>query len=148
MVKSKRFKPIVDLAHDSEREAAKALGAALQRLNDGREQLRQLYAYREEYGQRLQQAGNQGMSGQKLNEYRYFMVKIDAAIESQTTVVEQLQVALEEKKQFWFAKRGRSKALDTVLDHYLQNEARQLDKREQREQDDRSGSNGRDSDNK
>lgn len=146
MVKSKRFKPIVDLAHDSEREAAKALGAALQKLNDSRAQLQQLHAYREEYAQRLQQTGQQGMSGQKLHEYRHFMTKIDAAIESQKGVVAQAEAALEEKKQFWFARRGRSKALDSVLDHYLKDERRQRDRREQREQDDRSGRNGRDGD--
>lgn len=142
MVKSKRFKPIVELAHDSEREAAKALGAALKRLNEGREQLRQLHAYREEYAQRLQQTGSAGMSGQQLHEYRHFLAKIDTAIESQGGVVTQMQEALEEKKQFWFARRGRSRALDSVLDHYLEQERAQLDKREQREQDDRSGRNG------
>jgi flagellar FliJ protein len=139
MVNSKRFKPIADLARDSEREAAKALGAALQRLNDSKEQLQQLYSYREEYAQRLQQTGQQGMSAQKLNEYRHFITKVNAAIESQTAVVEQTQAALEEKKKFWFAKRGRSKAMDSVLDHYLEDERKQLDKREQREQDDRHG---------
>jgi flagellar protein FliJ len=142
MVKSKRIKPIADLARDSEREAAKALGAALQRLNESREQLQQLHAYREEYAQRLQQTGQQGMSAQQLNEYRHFITKIGAAIESQTTVVEQAQAALEEKKKFWFAKRGRSKALDSVLDHYLDDEKKQLEKREQREQDDRAGRSG------
>ena len=142
MVKSKRFKPIAELARSSERDAAKALGKALQRLNDAKEQLRQLIAYREEYAQRLQQAGTAGMSGQQFNEYRHFIVKIGAAIDSQTNVVEQSQKALEEKKKFWFAKRGRSKALDSVLDHYLEQERHQHDKREQREQDDRYGRGG------
>ena len=32
MVKSKRFEPIANLARDSEREAAKALGSALKNL--------------------------------------------------------------------------------------------------------------------
>ncbi len=146
MVKSKRFKPIVELAHNSEREAAKALGVALQHLHESEAQLRQLQAYREEYEQRLQQAGNHGMSGQQLNEYRHFIVKIGAAIESQQATLEQTQTVLDEKKKFWFSKRGRSKALDSVLDHYLEDEQRQLDKREQREQDDRSG-NGRDIEN-
>ncbi len=147
MDNSKRFKPIVDLAHDAERQAARALGTALQRLNESKEQQRQLYSYRDEYAQRLQQAGNEGISGQKLNEYRHFMAKIDAAITSQMAVVEKAQVILDEKKQFWFAKRGRSKALDSVLDHYLEQERRDLDRRDQREQDDRAGRNGQESGN-
>lgn len=144
MVKSKRFQPIVDLAHDSEREAAKALGQALQRLDDARKQLQQLMGYREEYAQQLQQSGRQGINAQKLNEYRHFMAKIDAAIDAQKGTVATTEQLLEEKKKFWFAKRGRSKALDSVLDRYLESEQRQRDKKDQREQDDRASRGGRD----
>ncbi len=139
MENSKRFKPIVDLAHDSERQAARALGVALQKLNESKEQLDQLNSYREEYTQRLQQAGVHGMSGQQLNEYHGFMAKIDAAITSQKSTIEKMQVILEDKKKFWSSKRGRSKALDSVLDSYLKKEQLKIDKRDQREQDDRAG---------
>ena len=139
MENSKRFKPIVDLAHDSERQAARALGAALQKLNESKEQLDQLNSYREEYTQRLQQAGVHGMSGQQLNEYHGFMAKIDAAITSQKSTIEKMQVILEDKKKFWSSKRGRSKALDSVLVSYLKKEQVKIDKRDQREQDDRAG---------
>lgn len=144
MNNSKRFKPIVDMAHDSERQAARALGTALQRLDESEQQLSQLHRYRDEYIQRLQQVGTQGMSGQQLNEYRNFMAKIDTAITSQTATVAQMLQILDEKKNFWFSKRGRSKALDSVLDSYLKQEQTKLDKRDQREQDDRAGRNSGD----
>ncbi len=138
MARSKRFKPIVKLAQNSERDAAKALGEALKRLNDNVHQLHQLHLYQEEYHQRLHSDGSQGMSAQQMNEYRGFLAKITAAIESQEKAIETAKLELEEKKQFWFAKRGRSKALDKVLDRYVEEESRQQERRLQKEIDDRA----------
>jgi len=138
MVKSKRIEPIVNMAHDSEREAAKALGDALQLLDKSVQQLDQLKGYREEYHQRLTSSGEAGMNAQTMNEFRSFIAKLTQAIQQQEAVVEQAQRHLEAKKQYWFARRGHSKALDTVLDRYLQREQRQERKREQRELDEHS----------
>ncbi|MFC1750161.1 flagellar export protein FliJ [Pseudomonadota bacterium] len=139
MARSKRIKPIVSMAHNLEREAARALGEALAYLDENVKQLNLLFTYREEYNQKLQASGSQGMSGQELNEYRQFIKKIADAIENQQKAIDQAKQNLEEKKQFWFAKRGRSKALDKVLDRYLDDERRQQEKRLQKELDDRAG---------
>ncbi len=138
MVRSKRFKPIVNLAHNTEREAAKALGDALNRLAQSEQQLNQLYAYREEYHEKFNVSGSQGMTAQQMNEYRHFIEKITDAIDKQKKVIEQARIHLTEKKNFWFAKRGRSKALDNVLERYLKEEARQQERRLQKEIDDRA----------
>lgn len=138
MVKSKRFEPIANLARDSEREAAKALGGALKNLDDQVEQLDNLMRYQADYNQRLNSDASTGMNAQKMNEYIEFLSKLSIAIERQEQVIEHAKQALEEKKLFWFSKRGRSKALDSVLERYVQDEAKQLDKREQNELDDRN----------
>ena len=138
MVRSKRIKPIVNMAHDMEREAARALGEALKGLSDSERQLNLLFSYRDEYSEKLKSCGSQGMTAQALNEYRHFMAKINDAIENQKASVEQAQRRLDEKKEFWFAKRGSSQALDKVLDRYLDEERKQQDKRAQKEIDDRS----------
>ena len=138
MVKSKRFEPIVNLAHNSEREAAKALGDALQNLDAQVEQLQALIRYQADYNQRLNSTASSGMNAQKLNEYIGFLAKLTGAIEQQEQAIEHAKRVLEEKKQFWFSKRGRSRALDSVLDRYIQDEAKQFEKREQRELDDRN----------
>lgn len=139
MVRSKRIKPIVKMAHNTERDAARALGEALGYLDENVKQLNLLFSYREEYNQKLQASGSEGMTGQALNEYRQFMAKIADAIENQQKAIDQARQDLEQKKQFWFAKRGRSKALDKVLDRYLEDERRQLERRQQKELDDRAG---------
>jgi len=138
MVKSKRFEPIANLARNSEREAATALGSALQNLDEQVEQLANLIRYQTDYNQRLNSSASAGMNAQKLNEYIEFLAKLSTAIEQQQQTIVHARQVLEEKKLFWFSKRGRSRALDSVLDRYLQDEAKQLDKREQRELDDRN----------
>ena len=136
MVKSKRIEPIVNMAHDSEREAAKALGDALQAYEGSVQQLHQLQQYRQEYHDKLSSSGGVGMNAQSLVEFRSFIAKLGLAIDQQQEAVEQARLALEEKKQFWFGRRGRSKALDKVLDKHLLREQQQQNKREQRELDD------------
>lgn len=138
MGKSKRIEPIANLAKNSERDAAKALGDALRQLNEQLEQLDNLNNYKLDYNQRLSSSGSKGMNVQTMNEYREFIAKLTLAIEQQQQVIEQAKQVLEEKKRFWFARRGRYKALDSVLDRYIQNEQKQLDKKDQRELDDRN----------
>lgn len=138
MVKSKRFEPIANLAHDSERKAAKVLGSALKNLDEQVEQLDNLICYQVDYNQRLNSSASSGMNAQNLNEYIEFLSKLSTAIERQEQVVEQAKKNLQEKKQFWFSKRGRFKALDSVLERYIQDEAKQLEKREQSDLDDRN----------
>lgn len=136
MEKSKRIEPIVNLAKSSEKEAVKALGEALQVLNSQTEQLNQLIGYKAEYAERLSLSGGKGINVQQLNEYRSFIDKLTLAIDQQSQVVNQAKENLDAKKRFWFAKRGRSKALDAVLDRYLEDELHQLEKKEQSEIDD------------
>ncbi|ALP52677.1 hypothetical protein Tel_05665 [Candidatus Tenderia electrophaga] len=138
MADSRRFEPIADLARNSEREAAKALGQALQQLEAHQAQLQQLIDYQAEYRRRLSDSASQGMNAQALNEYREFVAKLAQAIDRQERVVEQLRRELEDSKRYWFAKRGHSKALDMVLERYIKSERRALEKKEQRDHDDRN----------
>ncbi len=112
MKRSKRLKPIAGLAHNSEREAAKALGQAVQVLNEGRDRLEQLKQYRQEYIARYEAMGSSGVSVAKINDYRAFLVKLRGAIQEQEKVVITASTELQERRRFWFSKRGDSKALD------------------------------------
>ena len=136
MKKSKRIKPVVDLAHHHERDAAKILGQALTEVNRHEQQLVQLKQYQDEYAERFNAAGQVGESISKLNDFLAFLTKIKGAVKAQEQAVEAARSVLEEKKQFWFSKRGRSKALDGVLDKYVKEERELVAKKEQKEQDD------------
>ncbi len=138
MPKSKRIEPIAHLAKTSERDAAKALGEALGQLNEQLEQLNNLKTFKLDYYERLNSSGSKGMNVQTMNEFREFIAKLTLAIDQQENVVQKAKQTLEEKKRFWFSRRGRCKALDSVLDRYIQSEQKHLDKKDQREIDDRN----------
>jgi len=135
-MRSKRFKPVVEHAQHLEKEAAKALGDAAQRLQEAQAQLEQLQDYCQEYNDRYQQVGQLNSGPRRLLDYQAFMAKLNTALVQQTEVVSSAVASLEEVKQFWLAKRGRSKALDGVLTGYIDEEIKAEEKKEQRATDD------------
>lgn len=137
-MRSKRFRPIVQHAQRLEQDAAKALGQAQRGVTDAELRLKQLRDYRQEYAQRFTQQGAQGLSAEQLLDYRSFMEKLNVAIVQQQQNVVRAEQAMHQCRQYWFARRGRSKLLDNVLDRYVQAEVSQASKKEQREMDDRS----------
>jgi flagellar FliJ protein len=138
MKKSKRFMPVVDLAHDAERKAAEALGSCLRKHEQSLIKLDDLRRYHKEYILQFSLIGQSGISSTKAVDYRLFLDKLKQAIEQQEKMLEQVQVDLENSKAFWFAQRGRSKALDNVLTRYIADERKMQEKREQIEQDERN----------
>lgn len=138
MKKSKRLTPVVDLAHDAERKAAVSLGAALKKYEQAISRLRDLKQYHNEYVRQFSLVGRAGISSSKAVDYRLFLEKLKQAIEQQEMAIEQTLHDLESSKVFWFAQRGRSKALDNVLARYIADERKIQEKREQIEQDDRN----------
>lgn len=127
---------MVDLAHNDERDAAKILGEALANVNRHVQQLEQLKRYQAEYAERFNSVGQGGETSNKINDFLVFLEKVKGAVKAQESELERARADLEQKKQFWFSKRGRSKALDVVLEKYVQEERMQEDKREQKELDD------------
>lgn len=138
MKKSKRFMPVVDLAHDAERKAAEALGACLRKYEQSLNKLNDFRRYHNEYARQFSFIGQSGISSSKAVDYRLFLDKLKQAIEQQEKVIEQAHIDLERSKAFWFAQRGRSKALDNVLTRYIVDERKIQEKREQIEQDERN----------
>jgi len=127
---------VVEHAQHLEKQAAKALGEAHQRLQEAQAQLQQLNIYRQEYNDRFHQFSHNSPGPQRLLDYQAFMAKLNEAVAQQTVAIETAERSLHEVKQFWLAKRGRSKALDGVLNGYLAAEAREAERKEQRANDD------------
>ena len=136
--RSKQFKPVVDHAHHLEQEAARALGEANQRVAAALNQLDQLGRYRDEYLQQFHALSERGgVDPGRLRDFQAFLAKLNDALTQQQQALESARQQREEVRRFWLAKRGRSKALDSVLHRYIEEEIYLETKREQRETDDR-----------
>ncbi len=137
MTKSERVKPIVKVAQNREREAARVF-ADSQRIFQEREQrLMEVRRYREEYLENYQARGRSGMSAQQMRTYRNFLHKLDTAIQQQEHLVQDAQSALAQQKARWMEKHVRTQALDNMRTRYVTQEQREVQRLEQKESDER-----------
>lgn len=143
MTRSERMQPVVQVAETRERTAAKALGACQQELREQEERMAQLQAYRMEYMQRFQTAGQTGINGAGLREWQQFLASLDTAIEQQRRQVELIRRRCEEKRQEWLRLRGKQKAVEKVVARYRADELHTAAKREQKESDEFAQRKGR-----
>ncbi|RRQ20920.1 flagellar export protein FliJ [Thiohalobacter thiocyanaticus] len=135
MTRSKRIKPVVDVAERREQEQARRLGAAQRELEQQRQQLDQLIQYRDEYARQFENAGNTGLSVARLQDYRVFLARLNQAIDQQRQRISQSEQACEQQRQHWLASRTRAQALDKVADRYREEENQAQERRDQTESD-------------
>lgn len=131
-MRSKRMQPVARHAESIEQKAVQVFARAQQDLADMENQLQQLLSYREEYARQL---SGQGMNIQRMRDYQAFLQKITVAIDQAYVEIEKRSLAVEQKKNAWLKCRGRSKALNMVVEKYIHEEYQQQERREQKEQD-------------
>ena len=137
MHSSKRLEPVANLAKQNEKIAAREHGDMLNAFQQQQHQLDELIAYRKQYFEKFQRAGETGLSIVQLRDYHLFLAKLDQAINQQRQQVMQDQSACQQSQEKWIDRRSRSKMIDKVVEHRADQEALAEQHREQREIDDR-----------
>lgn len=135
MKKSNRLKPVQRLSEAREQDAAKALGDSNRHVSEQEQRLADLENYREEYARYYQQRGEQGVTAAKLMELQRFLHNLNKAIEQQQQVVAMARQRSEQSKQQWNSARGKSQALDKVVERYRKEEDRSASRQEQKDND-------------
>ena len=135
MKKSNRLKPVQRLSEAREQDAAKALGDSNRHVSEQEQRLADLENYREEYARYYQQRGEQGVTAAKLMELQRFLHNLNKAIEQQQQVVAMAKQRSEQSKQQWNSARGKSQALDKVVERYRKEEDRSASRQEQKDND-------------
>ena len=143
MTRSKRMKPVVKVAGERERNAARVLGECRRRLAEQEEKLRQLQVYREDYARQFQDAAGQGLGAARLQDYRSFLARLNEAIRQQQQVVEQQRAECARQQDRWRDTRTHAKALDKVVERYRSEEHRMASRREQHDSDERAARGAR-----
>jgi flagellar FliJ protein len=138
MTSSARLKPVHGFAERKEQDAARAFGETQQRLQSETDKLEQLRQYRREYLERFHAAARQGIPARRVLDYQAFIAKLDEAIGEQEKLLGYARDSNSRAKNQWMEKQSRSKALGKVVENHQQRERIELDKREQRDQDERS----------
>jgi len=138
MSPSKRFKPVLRVAESNERNAAHQFGDSQRYMQEQEAKLGELRQYHDEYLERFNTASRNGINAAQLREYQAFLAKLDLAIKEQEAVVQASDKNQSVKKELWQQKHIRSKVLDNVMQRYQAEEKRILEKREQKEADEKN----------
>ncbi len=143
MTKIKRFKQLEQMAENACDKAGRALGEAQDSHSREQAQLEQLTDFFDEYRERFQRAGASGMNARQLGDFRAFFRQLDSAIEAQRQTLVDLGVQVTERQTQWIEKHQRNQSLSQALEQVQKEQLLQRNKREQKEQDERSGFTGK-----
>ncbi|HRL20484.1 flagellar export protein FliJ [Alcaligenes sp. SDU_A2] len=126
---------LVELTQNQVDEA----GRQLQELNSQREnaatQLDTLQNYRQDYAQRLLDAGQTGLSMANYHNFRRFIATLDDAISQQNKIILSLEGKIQEGRQHWHAQQQRLNAYETLIDRRLLEQQRHQQRMDQRASD-------------
>jgi flagellar FliJ protein len=138
---ARRFtlQPLIEHAESQSDEAARRLHELKMRWQGAEEKLRQLEAYQGEYHNRLQQAGQRGLSATALREYQVFLGKLADAIQLQRYEIENRKLDWERGREEWMDCQRRLKAYETLRQRHLVKEAARDTRIEQKELDEHVG---------
>ncbi|SEQ18201.1 flagellar FliJ protein [Ectothiorhodospira magna] len=139
VTRSKRMEPVLQVADGRQQQAAQRLGQSQQTLDERLNRLEELSSYRDEYALHFESRSGLGMTALSARDYRLFLHRLNEAIEQQARLVETARRELETSRGHWVEARGKTTALNRVVEQFQREELRQQDRREQFEQDDRSG---------
>ena len=135
MKRVKRMQPVLRIAELEAEKAGRLLAHAQQRLLAEDSKLVQLGEYQQEYRQRLQTAGRQGLTVDRLRLFDGFHQQLDTAMAHQKTVITAHHQEIEVLRKQWQQLDIRHKSLQKMLER-LQSEANAAQARnEQRNHD-------------
>ena len=133
-----RLAPVVDMAESAEKAAAQRLGHFQGQVNLANSKLGDLENFRGEYQAQWVERGSQGVSGQWLRNYQYFLGQLETAVGQQRQSLVWHQNNLDKARETWQTAYARVEGLRKLVQRYA-DEARQLeDKREQKLMDELS----------
>jgi flagellar FliJ protein len=145
MKRSKRLQVIVDLKANQEQQALQTFGKCQGQHQEAVKQIEHLTNYRQEYLDKFNVKGSAGVSIHQLQEFRAFVIKLDTAIAGQEKVLQDLTEKLTKKRKVWLQAHQKTNSLQKVQDSAVNMEQIQVEKREQKEQDERASRTGRSS---
>lgn len=128
----RRMAPVLDMALDEERKAARTLGECQQQLAEADGRLRDLEHYAGEYEKGWTQRGSQGVGRDWLVNYQRFMSQMQSAIEQQKQTLEWHQQSLERARENWRQRYQRVEALRKLIERYQEEARARADKQEQK----------------
>lgn len=137
MNRAKRMAPVQTLVDDTERKLATSLAAHERRVIESQNKLNELVRYRGEYEKQLTQRASGGIAATDLRDYQVFLARLTEAIKQQQGIVQRTATERDAERLRWQEAARRVKAIGHVVTQWQVEEQRVMDRRDQRETDER-----------
>ena len=134
MMKSKRFKPIQEIASNSAQDLSRAMAEAGRKVAELERQLQQLQSYRDEYVRKSAQS-TAPVDAVKLQNYRTFLDRLGEALRQHHRTLDNAKAEYEKRRAAWSEKRIEAESLGRAVERFRKEEQHDADRREQREGD-------------
>lgn len=131
--RSRKIGKVATLAAAEERRFGQIAGRSRQHLNEQRDRLGELNAFRHDYAKKNSITST--VSSAHWQDYQIFLHRLDAAVSAQQQIVRECEQNLEIHRQHWMAKRQRLESLERVLEKYTVEDNIHLDRIEQKRLD-------------
>lgn len=133
--RSKRFKPIHNLAQQKEDVAAQTLGKMQRELSSHQLKLGELQGFYQDYTERFNRQGVKGMSIIQVQSYQKFISQLEVAIIEQKKHISRVAEACDSSRADWTQERQKTQVLEKVISRFQKQEQKMDNRREQRQSD-------------
>ena len=129
---------LIELAQSKTDEATRRLGQLQSAHTSAASKLDMLLQYRQEYLDQMQSQMSIGMPSSHLRNFQSFIATLNGAIEQQRALTLQANTRLVHGRSDWQSTKRRLSSFDTLADRARQQAMLVLNKRDQRDSDERS----------
>ena len=129
---------LIELAQSKTDEATRRLGELQSVHTSAAAKLELLLQYRQDYLDQLHVQMREGLPSAHLRNFQQFIDTLDGAIEQQRSVTLQADLRLAHGRSDWQHTKRRLNSFDTLANRAHQQEALAVNKREQRDSDERT----------
>lgn len=138
MTRAKRLEPVQDIVSDAQRRLAQSLAAHERRVTEAESKLQDLQHYKSDYERQFAERAGGGMGVTDLRDYQAFLGRLSEAIRQQHGIVQRVRAERDAERCRWQEAAKRAKALDHVVERWHSEERKAIERREQRETDERA----------
>ncbi|HTX23760.1 MAG TPA: flagellar export protein FliJ [Steroidobacteraceae bacterium] len=135
---SKQLQVVQRVTDSEERRRAERLAARERRLTECEAKLAELTAYETNYAREFAERAGRGIDGARLRAFQTFLTRLAEAVRQQAEIVDRARTERNAERESWRRVAQRAEMVDHIVKRRQGEEQRALERREQRESDERS----------
>src|ERR1700761_2548033 len=135
MKRAQRLEMVQNVVDDQERQRAEALSVSQKRVGESETKLAELEAYHDSYVRGFAARAGSGMDAVLARDYHAFLARLEEAIRQQNQLLIRTRAQRDSEMQIWQGAAQRAEAVGQMVKRFQNEEARELDRREQIESD-------------